>query len=401
MLNGTSPQPDQDVRPSGDAAEAGLAAFAVPDRAAHLLDEAIAGIARGIEVLTVVPLGGDRAAALEAFAGAGSAGAPHSLIVACDIPQTAADPRRAGRLAGRLAEVHRNTRARMLRHVPADAAFEVVRRCATGPAVLDLLDALGDPPRTAAVREGVREFAAACAMPFPVIRMLGTEQPGFRARVALVDHPVHGRSVCKIFRPGAAAFFERERHARIALADQPVVPQLLEHGPNWLLTPEYHDTRAHLARALPGVAGMHQLRPDAARELARFAAALHERGLFMLDLSPQNVVSDPVAGLKVLDLEFVIPYADYPVPAPPASASWSVRGIPAELRTIDVPQLALTRKVGNSVFHPAVAGLPVERLLGSSRRGDGTRRVATQWGWYATLATAGRLHAAVARRGRL
>jgi len=397
MLNGISPQPDQDVRPSGDAAEAGLAAFAVPDRAAHLLDEAIAGIARGIEVLAVVPLGGERALALEAFAGAGSAGTPHSLIVACDIPETAADPRRGGRLA----EVHRHTRARMLRHVPADAEFEVVRRCATGPAVLDLLDALGDPTLTAAVREGVRAFAASCAMPFPVIRMLGTEQPGFRARVALVDHPVHGRSVCKIFRPGAMAFFARELHARTALADQPVVPELLDHGSNWLLTPEYHDTRTHLARALPGVAGMHQLRRDAARELARFAAVLHDRGLFVLDLSPQNVVSDPVAGLKVLDLEFVIPYADYPVPAPPASASWSVRGIPAELRTIDVPQLALTRKVGNSVFHPAVAGLPVERLLEPSRRGDGARRAATQWGWYATLATAGRLHAVVARRGRL
>ncbi len=397
MLMGTSPQPDQDGRPGVDAAEAGLAAFAVPDRAAHLLDEAIAGIARGIEVLAVVPLDGRRAAALEAFAGAGSAGTPHSLIVACDFLHTADDPRRGGRLA----EVHRHTRARMLRHVPADAAFEVVRRCATGPAVLGLLDALGDPLSAAAVRDGVREFAAACAMPFPVIRMLGTGQPGFRSRVALVDHPVHGRTVCKIFRPGATAFFERERHARIALADQPVVPELLQHGPNWLLTPEYHDTRAHLARALPGVAGMHQLRPDAARELARFAAVLHDRGLFVLDLSPQNVVSDPVAGLKVLDLEFVIPYADYPVPAPPAAASWSVRGVPAELRTIDVPQLALTRKVGNSVFHPAVAGLPVERLLGSPRRGDGTRRAATQWGWYATLATAGRLHAAAARRGRL
>jgi hypothetical protein len=37
--------------------------------------------------------------------------------------------------------------------------------------------------------------------------MLGTDSPGFRARVALVDHPEHGRSVCKIFRPGAMTFF--------------------------------------------------------------------------------------------------------------------------------------------------------------------------------------------------
>lgn len=401
MRNGIPARSDQRVQPSGDPSAAGLTAFAVPDRAAHLVDEAVAGVARGIEVLAVVPLTGGRAAKLEAFAGTGSAGPPHTLIVACDIPPAPEDPDGVGRVAGRLAEVLRHTRSRMLRHVPADAPFEVVRRAATGPAVHDLLDALGDPTVAAAVRDGVRTFAAACAMPFPVIRMLGTERPGFRARVALVDHPVHGRSVCKIFRPGAMAFFARELHARIELADQPVVPELLDHGINWLLTPEYHDTRSHLARALPSLAGLYQLRPDAARELARFAGVLHDRGLFMLDLSPQNVVSDPVAGLKVLDLEFVIPYADYPVPPPRASESWTLRGVPAALRTIDMPELALTRKVGNPAFHPAVAGLPVERLIAPSRRGDGARRLATQWGWYATLATAGRVHAAVARRGRL
>jgi len=43
--------------------------------------------------------------------------------------------------------------------------------------------------------------------------------------------------------------------------------------------------------------------------------------------------------------------------------------------------------------------LPIERLLAPPRRGDGPRRIATQLGWYATLATAGRLHALL-RRGR-
>ena len=55
---------------------------------------------------------------------------------------------------------------------------------------------------------------------------------------------------------------------------------------------------------------------------------------------------------------------------------------PAELAAdTDLPRLALTRGVGNSVFHPAVAGLPIERLLGPGGRGDGPRRVATQLGW--------------------
>ena len=120
----------------------------------------------------------------------------------------------------------------------------------------------------------------------------------------------------------------------------------------------------------------------------------------MLDLSPQNLVSDPKAGLKVLDLEFVMPYTNFEVAPPPAQSAWTYRSLPVELASnIDLPRLALTRGVGNSVFHPAVAGLPIERLLGPARRGDGPRRVATQLGWYAALATGGRLHTAL-RRGR-
>ena len=122
---------------------------------------------------------------------------------------------------------------------------------------------------------------------------------------------------------------------------------------------------------------MDQLRPWAARALAEFARTLHDRGLFMLDLSPQNLISDPAAGLKVLDLEFAMPYADFPGPAPSAEGAWTYRGLPAALAAdIELPRLALTRGVGNSVFHPAVAGLPIERLLGPARRGDGLRRVA-------------------------
>ena len=119
----------------------------------------------------------------------------------------------------------------------------------------------------------------------------------------------------------------------------------------------------------------------------------------MLDLSPQNLISDPVAGLKVLDLEFAMPYADFPAVAPSSvEDAWTYRGLPASLAgNIELPRLPLTRGVGNSVFHPAVAGLPVDRVLGPARRGDGLRRVATQLTWYAAMATAGRLHALLRR----
>lgn len=371
--------------------------FVIPQRAAGLLEEAIAGIARGLEIFEVVRLDPARRDAVVAHLGRGRtshvpAGAPHTLVVACDVAPPPGITARVRPTEVRLADVADYTVKRLLRNVPAAQRYEAVRHTATPEQAMDLLAVLGDPGLPSRLLRQVGELGRACAFPYPVVEMLGGDSPGFRARVAVVAHPVHGRTVCKIFRPGATAYFRRELHARFALSDQPLVPALLEHGDNWLLTPEYGDDGRHRLRALPGLPGMDQLRPQAVRALAELAVVMHRRGLFMLDLSPQNLMSDPRAGLKVLDLEFVMPYADFPGPAPAIDAAWSFRGVPAPLRSIDLPSLALTRGVGNSVFHPAVAGLPVERLLGAPRPGDGPRRVLTQLRWWATMATAGRVH---------
>ncbi len=399
------PQTDQCIDNDGGTPLSwlGLCVFVVPERWAVPLSEPVAGIARGLEILDILPLDARSRTGVARRLGqrgrfSAAAGAPHTLIVACDVPPIPADGDAARRVAQRIESVARHTTRRLWgARTPAD---DVVRHTVGPAAALDMLEAFDDPTLRDRVLGRLETLAGVCAIPFPLVRMLGAESPGYRARVALVEHPEHGRSVCKIFRPGAMAYFQRELSARTLLADQPLVPRLLEHGPNWLLTPEYTDDGGHQVRRLPGIAGMAQLRPSAARALAGFARTLHDRGLFMLDLSPQNLVSDPTAGLKVLDLEFVRPYADYPVPAPSAEGAWTYRGLPGAVAAdIDLPRLTLTRGVGNSVFHPAVAGLPVERLLGPARRGDGLRRVATQLGWYATMATAGRLHALV-RRGR-
>ena len=382
----------------------GLCVFIVPERWAVPLSEPVAGIARGLEVLEILRLDAAGRTAVARRLGPGrrfpaAAGAPHTLVVACDVPPVPDDGDAARRVARRIESVARHTTRRLWRDRPP--VDDVVRHTIGPEAALDMLNVLNDPALRDRVLERVETLGDVCTIPFPVIRMLGAESPGYRARVALVEHPEHGRSVCKIFRPGAMAFFRRELAARTMLADQPLVPRLLAHGPNWLLTPEYTDDGTHRVRHLPGLGGgMDQLRPSAARALAQFARTLHDRGLFMLDLSPQNLISDPAAGMKVLDLEFVMRYADFATPAPSARGAWSYRGLPAELAAdIDLPRLALTRGVGNSVFHPAVAGLPIERLLTPARRGDGPRRVATQLGWYLAVATAGRL-LALLRRGR-
>ena len=388
-------------RPVPPEAWHGLSVFVLPESAAMELGEAVAGIARGMEILEILPLDVCRRPAVVDLLGpqrrfAAAAGEPQKLVVACDVPPAPGES--VARINDRIAAVARYTTRRLLKS--SSPPYEAVRYTIGPREAMALLEMVEDPTLETRLQAKVGKLAEACAMPFPVIQMLGADSPGFRARVALVDHPVHGRSVCKIFRPGAMTFFERELHARTVLADQPLAPRLLEHGPNWLLTPEYFDDGAHRLRALSGVQGVHQLRPWAARAAAEFARAMHERGMFMLDLSPQNLMSDPVAGLKVIDLEFALRYAEFPgTPPSSASAAWSFRGVPAESAAgAELPKLVFTKGVGNAVFHPAVAGLPAGRLLAPPRRRDGLRRVTTQMTWFVAMVAVGRVHA-VLRRG--
>jgi hypothetical protein len=87
------------------------------------------------------------------------------------------------------------------------------------------------------------------------------------------------------------------------------------------------------------------------------ARTLHEHGAFLLDLSPQNLVTDPEHGLKVLDWEFL---QDLPQGAGrlgPASSP-TVLG-----RVTDVPDADAPLRGNRTVFHPAVSGAPAGLLL--------------------------------------
>ncbi|MEQ3554499.1 hypothetical protein WIS52_28870 [Pseudonocardia nematodicida] len=376
----------------------GLAVFVVGRAVAHLLDEAVAGIARGLEILDVVVLDeSQRARARAVLPGLGRmrpAGAlavePYAFVVACDVGSPAPAGDRA--VEARVAAVLHHTEQRLVRRFQPRSRVGLVDVLAGPERALVLLDTLDDPSVRERLEPRAAELTRVCAVPFPVLRMLGGTSPGFRARVALVDHPRFGPVVCKVFRPGSAEAFDRELRARLDLGDLPEVPALLEHGPNWLLTPFYRDSGRHLVRRLPGE--LAQLRPSVVRTLLRFCHDLHDRGRFVLDLSPHNLLWDPRAGLKVLDLEFVF---DYPDPAPSWDDCWSLRGVPGDFRaaTEGVPELMFTRGVGNSVFHPAVSGLRRRELLGAGSRWESARRTATQLAWFGALGTVGRLHPAL------
>jgi hypothetical protein len=382
--------------PVVDPAWRGLAVFVLRERAEDQADLVGEELGRhGFEILEVVRLDpAQQDAASHHIRGGNwergpwpvSGGGPSVYVVGYDVaPRLEAAGGPEANL--RIREAKAKVREQLLHDIDPQSQYNPLHSSDNPRQGLDYLDLLADPELVARIRRQARDLTATCASPFPLLRYLAPDAPARRSRVALVEHPVHGPSVCKLYRPGAIRFFERELRARKELAGLPEVPGLLDHGDNWVLTPFYRDDRSQVLRSLPFAAAFDnevQLRPEATRALAGFARALHERGMFILDLSTENLLSDPQAGLKVLDLEFLQEYAG---PAPSLADCYSFHGVPAGHRSgYDEPQdVPMARGVGNSVFHPAVAGLPVARLLGRGRPTDTVRRSATQLGWYACL----------------
>jgi hypothetical protein len=375
--------------PAVDPLWRGLAVFVLRERAEPLVDQATRELDRqGFEILEVIHLDAAQREAVSHRIRGGtwergpwqvSGGAPSVYVLAYDAaPRVSTDDRSGANR--RIPAAKADLRARLLHGVPLAEQYNPVHSSDNPRQALDYLEALGDPGVVERAHRLTSQLLGTVAFPYPVLRAFPAGAR--RAQVAVVEHPVHGASVCKIFRPGAARFFERELRARTELRDLPEVPELLESGDNWLLMPLYGDDGSHVRRRLPGRSDV-QLTPQASRALARFARALHERGLFMLDLSTKNLLSDPVNGLKVLDLEFL---QKYPDPAPSLTESYTFRGIPENDGSYDAPLMSpralLSERHGNSVFHPAVTGLPVEDLLRPQRPDRTVRGSVVQLGWY-------------------
>ena len=145
---------------------------------------------------------------------------------------------------------------------------------------------------------------------WPVERVLSK---GERSIVYLVHHPTLGRSVAKMFRPGAIEYFERHIRATEELAALSIIPAVLDRGSNWFLAPLYEDTGRHLGRSLRRHSER-AIRNHYLRELHRFVADLRYRRRYLLDLTSHNLVCDSREGLKVLDLEFYFAYGEAAIP---------------------------------------------------------------------------------------
>jgi hypothetical protein len=218
---------------------------------------------------------------------------------------------------------------------------------------LDYLAHLDDPGVLERARSHVDEFRGAMVFPYPVVELLPSGRR--RAVTAVVQHPEFGECICKLFYPSARRFQLRELRARTDFAALPEMPALLESGDSWLLSQRYTDSRAHVRRRLPG-GRLVQLTPDTSLALAALAGALNEKGAFLLDLSPFNLLSDPQYGLKVLDWEFL---QDHQGEIPPVAESPTVLGPVRDLVGVDVPIGVSTHgESARTAFDPVVTGLP-------------------------------------------
>jgi hypothetical protein len=249
-------------------------------------------------------------------------------------------------------------RSRLLdRLAPGEPRYNPLHSSDDPRQALDYLAALGDPGIVTRLHRRIAEIHAGMTFPYPVVEVLRSLQR--RSVTAVVRHPEHGECVCKLFYPSSSRFLERELRARTEFADLPETPELLESGSNYLLTPRYGDTGAHVRRTLPGLRHV-QLTSGTSAAMARLARDLHERGAYLLDLSTANLLTDEVHGLKVLDWEFL---QDYRGARPRLDASPTVLGQVVGQPDADLP-VGLGTIAGRGVlFRPLFTGVPRALVL--------------------------------------
>jgi hypothetical protein len=164
---------------------------------------------------------------------------------------------------------------------------------------------------------------AAFSNPFPVLHRLAGGA-GQRAKVEVVDFL--GRpAVCKTFRPGQEDVMRRELRALLELRPQMrEVPEVLAHGPNWIVTPLYEDQRKHSFGGL-------LLDLTVAKQIINVLERLYEAGYAHLDFRTNNVICDPQAGIKLIDFESAYRYPERP---PSFEESFDIAGVPDSLRDV-------------------------------------------------------------------
>jgi hypothetical protein len=349
-----------------DAGLPGLAVFVLRERAEHLLGRLCSELAReGFEPLETVHLSGDLARRVSAGVRGGNwgqgpwavgGGEPVTYVVAYDLGRSLGEQALAANPL-RVNDSKLAIRERLLSAHDDAERFNPLHSSDDPRQALDYLALLDDPGIVTRLRRRIAEIHEQMAFPYPLVEVLPSLQR--RAVTAVVRHPEHGECVCKLFYPGSSRFLERELRARTEFAGLPEAPALLESGPNYLLTPRYRDTGGHIRRTLPGMRHV-QLTPRTSAAMGRLVRELHERGAYLLDLSTQNLLTDEVDGLKVIDWEFL---QDFSGDRPPIDRSPTILGRADGEPGADLPVGGTSSEGRGSLFRALFLGVPAPLLV--------------------------------------
>jgi hypothetical protein len=133
-----------------------------------------------------------------------------------------------------------------------------------------------------------------------VIRRM--DRSGRRAIVEIIRRADGSLVVRKRFRPGKEEFFRRELKALTALHSvcPDVVPEVLEHGENFIVMPYHADTRTRLGGRLELPIPL-----PALRKAFVSAKTFFDHGFVLADFRPHNLIIESRDQIKIIDYEDV------------------------------------------------------------------------------------------------
>lgn len=144
---------------------------------------------------------------------------------------------------------------------------------------------------------------------YPVLRDMSNN--GKRAKVELIEYN-GGKAVKKTFKPGCEMYFENELKVMTEFSKEcSNLPTLLKKGDNYLIFPFYKNTLI-AAGEYKNIRWKHFLPIHVAKDALKVLKYFYNKGYFLYDAIPANLLYSNEEGLKFIDFELMQEYGERP-----------------------------------------------------------------------------------------
>ncbi len=138
--------------------------------------------------------------------------------------------------------------------------------------------------------------------PYPVVKSLSNHAR--RAKIELVRYN-NSYAICKTFKPGRERFLRREILARELSGSLSHIMDIIEEGPNYIITKYYENKLPEKCFVGPFFSNTRFIPPFVLKTLRSTIRHYRQYGYECIDLSPKNVILDSEGSIKVYDFEFL------------------------------------------------------------------------------------------------